>query len=142
MNTVFADTDYWIATAVPNDQWAEAAKRARESLGDVRLLTTDEVLSDFLAALSAGAENVRRKAVQMVRAILGNPNVKVLPQTRDSFLKGMELYEERPDKSYSLTDCISMNAMRAEWLTEILTHDHHFAQEGCQALISREAGAD
>ncbi len=102
----------------------------------MKLLTTDEVLSEFLAALSAGGENVRRKAVQMVRAILGNPNVKVLPQTRDSFLKGMEFYEERPDKSYSLADCVSMNAMRAESLTEILTHDHHFAQEGFHVLIT------
>jgi len=40
-----------------------------------------------------------------------------------------------PDKGYSLTDCISMNTMRAEGLTEILTNDVHFTQEGFRALF-------
>jgi predicted nucleic acid-binding protein len=73
----------------------------------------------------------------MVRAIMDNPNVKVLPQTRDSFLSGVKLYEERSDKQYSLTDCISMNAMRAESLSEILTIDNHFEQEGFSVLMRR-----
>jgi uncharacterized protein len=73
----------------------------------------------------------------MVRAIMENPNVKVLPQTRDSFLSGVKLYEERSDKQYSLTDCISMNAMRAESLSEILTIDNHFEQEGFTVLMRR-----
>ncbi len=71
----------------------------------------------------------------MVRAILANPNVKVVPQSRDSLLRGMELYEDREDKGYSLTDCVSMNAMRAESLTQVLTNDHGFAQEGFVVLI-------
>jgi len=100
----------------------------------VRLLTTDEVLTEFLAALSCGGERFRGQAVKMVRAILDNPNVKVLPQSRDSFLRGVDLYEQRLDKEYSLTDCISMNAMRSECITEVLTNDRHFAQEGFHVL--------
>ena len=45
------------------------------------------------------------------------------------------LYQARPDKQYSLTDCISMQAMRTEGLTEILTHDGHFTQEGFTILL-------
>jgi len=135
MTTVFADTVYWLATARPNDQWKEPAQRAKESLENVRLLTTDEVLTEFLASLSDGGEHVRRQAVRMVRAILDNPNVTVLPQSRDSFLGGMQLYEQRPDKKYSLTDCISMNAMRAQAITKVLTNDRHFEQEGFEVLI-------
>lgn len=138
MKTVFADTLYWVAIVRPNDPWKEPAERASSLLGDVLLLTTDEVLVEFLAALSGGGDNVRGKAVQMVRAILANPNVRVIPQTRDSFLRGLELYEERPDKEYSLTDCISMNAMRRESVTDILTNDHHFAEEKLQVLITKE----
>jgi len=137
MITVFADTVYWVATVRPNDQWKEAARRARESLGNVRLLTTDEVLTEFLASLSGGPEHVRRQAVNMVRAILDNPNVTVLPQSRDSFLGGIQLYERRPDKKYSLTDCISMNAMKSKSVDKILTNDHHFAQEGFVVLMNR-----
>jgi predicted nucleic acid-binding protein len=46
------------------------------------------------------------------------------------------LYEQRPDKAYSLTDCISMQVMRREGLTEVLTNDHHFIQEGFRVLFS------
>lgn len=136
MTMVFADTLYWIALAQPNSPWRETAKRARESLGNVRLLTTDEVLNEFLAALSKGGKHVRQQAVKMVRGILGNPNVTVLPQTRESLLRGVDLYEQRPDKEYSLTDCISMNAMRAHSVTKVLTNDHHFEQDSFEVLIS------
>jgi hypothetical protein len=45
------------------------------------------------------------------------------------------LYIQRPDKGYSLTDCISMQTMRREGLTEALTKDRHFEQEGFQVLF-------
>ncbi|MCW3095162.1 MAG: putative nucleic acid-binding protein contains domain [Chthonomonadaceae bacterium] len=50
-------------------------------------------------------------------------------------MDGLDLYERRVDKGYSLTDCISMNACRQEAIAEILTSDHHFAQEGFVVLI-------
>lgn len=71
----------------------------------------------------------------MARAILSDPNVTVLPQSRASFLGGLALYEKRSDKGYSLTDCASMEAMRAEKLTEVLTSDDHFHQEGFVVLM-------
>lgn len=134
MNVVFADSQYWIAIVNPNDQWSEAAKNAKSILGDVFIVTTDEVLSEFLAALSKG-KHMRRQAVKMVRLILDNPNIKVFPQTRESFLKGLSFYESRSDKEYSLTDCISMNVMKTESIADILTNDHHFEQEGYTVLI-------
>ncbi len=72
----------------------------------------------------------------MVRAILTNPNVTVLPQSHVSFLRGLDLYGQRLDKEYSLTDCIAMNAMREKSVTKILTADHHFTQEGFEVLIT------
>jgi len=45
-------------------------------------------------------------------------------------LEALALYEARPDKFYSLTDCHSMQVMRREGLTDVLTNDHHFTQEG------------
>jgi len=61
--------------------------------------------------------------------------VIVRPQTHQSFLDGLALYKARPDKEYSLTDCISMEAMRQEGISEILTHDNHFTQEGFTILL-------
>jgi len=135
MTTVFADAVYWIAIVRPGDSWKESAEKARSSLGNARLLTTDEVLTEFLTALSDGGPHLRKQAVKMVREILDNANVRVLPQTRDSFLHGVSLYEQRLDKQYSLTDCISMNAMRSESVTKILTNDRHFKQEQFDVLM-------
>jgi predicted nucleic acid-binding protein len=61
--------------------------------------------------------------------------MRVLPQTRDGFITGLELYRARPDKGYSLTDCISMDLMRRTGLTDVLTDDAHFAQEGFVCLL-------
>jgi len=66
---------------------------------------------------------------------VANPLVIVRPQSHQTFLDGLALYKARPDKDYSLTDCISMQAMRQEGITEILTHDGHFTQEGFTVLL-------
>lgn len=136
---VFADTCYWIALAMPRDKWRDAAREAQARLGGARLVTTEEVLSEFLTAVSKEGPLLRRRAVEMVRRILASPNVRVLPQSHDSFLRGLDLYARRLDKGYSLVDCISMNAMRDEGLVEALTNDRHFGQEGFEVLI-REFG--
>lgn len=47
------------------------------------------------------------------------------------------LYDARPDKSWSLTDCISFVVMAERDLTEPLTGDHHFDQAGFTALFKQ-----
>lgn len=53
--------------------------------------------------------------------MLQDPQIRVLPPAQATFLEGLALYETRLDKHYSLTDCISMQVMRREGLTDILT---------------------
>ena len=81
----------------------------------------------------------RRLACRSVRAILNDPGVEVVAQSHESFLAGLALYERRPDKQYSLVDCISMNVIRQHRIQEILTHDRHFSQEGFTRLLERQA---
>lgn len=137
MKVVFADTLYWVAIIKPRDQWADAAHKAKDSLGNAILITTDEILTEFLNILARGGPQLREQAGKMVSAIMDNPNVRVIPQTRDSFLKGLSLYGQRADKGYSMTDCISMHTMSSESVTEVLTNDHHFGQEGFTVLIKK-----
>ena len=73
--------------------------------------------------------------MKAVRRILEDENITVHPQSRESFLTGLRLYEQRSDKGYSLVDCVSMSTMRRERIREVLTNDHHFAQEGFKVLI-------
>ena len=49
--------------------------------------------------------------------------------------EGLELYENRLDTGYSLTDCISMSLMSEREIQEVLTHDNHFKQEGFTSLL-------
>lgn len=137
MRSVFADTVYWIATALPHDQWRAAAREARRRLGRVELVTTDEVLTEFLAALSRGGPRVRLAAAQAVRAMLSGSGVRVIPQSRESFRRALDRYAARGDKEYSLQDCASMNTMEAESITRVLTNDRHFEQEGFTVLMKR-----
>jgi uncharacterized protein len=138
VKSVFADTLYWVAITVPRDQWHDAALAARAHLGLVQIVTTEEVLTEFLTALSAGGALLRREAALVVRTILEDATVTVIPASHESFISGLTLYEQRDDKEYSLTDCISMAAMRGNGVTPALTNDHHFTQEGFEVLIARD----
>lgn len=137
MKTVFADTAYWVAMARPRDQWRSAARNALRQLGAVTIVTTDEVLTEFLTSLSRTGPEARLRAVRSVRALQNDPSVRVVPQSRKSFRKALDRYEARSDKSYSLQDCVSMNVMEDQSITEILTSDRHFEQEGFTVLMNR-----
>jgi uncharacterized protein len=140
MRDAFADTLFWLARARPGDPWSAAAKKAEEDLGpEVRITTTEEVLTEFLNALAGGGPFLRNRAAQMVRAIMAHPGVVVVPSSHSSFVRGVERYEQRPDKRYSLTDCISMQVMDEQGIREILSNDHHFTQEGYVILIRKDA---
>lgn len=107
--------------------------RLSGSLQKTAIVNTEEILTEVLAYFSGRGQQLRNQASRNVRDILSDPAIRVIPQSHESFLAGLELYEARPDKGYSLTDCISMNTMRAEGITDILTNDVHFAQEGFRA---------
>lgn len=139
MKIVFADTAYWVAVFRPRDQWRSAARNALRQLGPVTIVTTDEVLTEFLASVSKGGPEVRLSAVRSVRELQNDPSVRVVPQSRKSFCKALDRYEARSDKSYSLQDCVSMNVMEAQSITEILSTDRHFEQEGFTVLMKRDS---
>jgi predicted nucleic acid-binding protein len=133
MKALFADTFYWIALAdsTDNSHW-EALKLTTE-WATSGIVTTDEVLTEYLAFFSG--EPFRREAAEGVEELLASSVVRVIAQSRESFRAGLKLYRARPDKTYSLVDCISMQTMRNEGLTEVLTNDRHFEQEGFRALF-------
>ena len=139
MKRLFADTVYWIALTNSFDQYHTRAVEISEALNPCRLFTTDLVLIEFLNALADKGLHIRVAAVQMVEAILNNPQVAVVPMDRRTFTRSRALYKARPDKGYSLTDCRSMLLMRERHLSEALTTDRHFEQEGFVALLRTAA---
>jgi len=138
VSAVFADTFYWIALINLGDKYAQDVLRFDDLLSGGNVYTTEEVLVEVLTFFAADTW-LRIRAVETVREILSDPAVHIIPQSHESFLSGFDLYAARPDKGYSLTDCISMQTMRREGLTQVLTNDRHFEQEGFRALF-REPG--
>lgn len=135
MKAVFVDTHYLVASINPLDQWHQSALLMEKQLKGIRLVTTEEVLVETLNYFCSLGTHARLRVAQVVHRMFERADVDVIPQTEESFLAGMKLYEERPDKGYSLTDCISMNAMGERGLTDVLTNDPHFRQEGYRPLL-------
>jgi uncharacterized protein len=134
---VFADTLYWIASIAPGDPWRGPTLRALAALDpEFRIVTTEEVLTEVLSGCASLGPYWRGAAVHAIEAAQTSINVAVLPQSHLTFTAGLDLYANRPDKAYSLVDCISMCAMRDHEITDILTNDHHFTQEGFNILIN------
>jgi predicted nucleic acid-binding protein len=134
VKAVFADTFYWVALTNPADARYQDASSIDDTLTGATVFTTDEVLAEFLTFF-AGDTWLRNRAAETVLKLLNEPGVCVVAQSRESFLSGLELYRQRPDKGYSLTDCISMQTMRHHGIGDVLTSDRHFEQEGFRALF-------
>ena len=50
--------------------------------------------------------------------------------------EALALYDDRPDKRWGMTDCISFVVMRQRDLTVAVTADEHFAQAGFRTLMT------
>ena len=126
---------YWIALADFTDSAHQRALRTTLDRASSLIVTTDEVLAGYLTFFAGAPELIRVEAAATVAGILASAAIRVIPQSRRSFLSGLDLFARRPDKHYSLTDCVSMETMRREGLTKALTNDRHFEQEGFRALF-------
>jgi predicted nucleic acid-binding protein len=132
---IFADTFYWVAILNRLDPHHQRAAEAGRKLADASIVTTDEVLTEVLTCFSGSGQEGREYAVRWIYRVLENEMVVIVSQSRETFLAGLQLHAARPDKEYSGVDAISMAVMKARGINEVLTHDHHFAQEGFVLLL-------
>jgi len=135
VSAVFADTLYFVALSNPRDQWHQHAINAEAIAKTSRLVTTEAVLIEVLNFMASHRPVLRKAVALFVRDLLADPTIETVPHTRDTLLNGLTFYESRIDKGYSLTDCISMIVARERGISNVLTHDHHFKQEGFQLLL-------
>jgi predicted nucleic acid-binding protein len=108
MKTLFADTFYWVALSDSRDSAHEQALAITSERASSQIVTTDEVLGEYLTFFAKAPAQIRREVTASVLDILASKAIDVLPQSRESFLAGLSLYSSRPDKGSSLIDCISM----------------------------------
>ena len=133
MKRVFADTHFFIALLNARDE-AHARAAQIESGPRLHLITTRWVLAEVADAMSSPA--YRTRVAMFLNLAKTNPWVRILGPSDALFEQGCDLYAKRPDKDWSLTDCISFVAMANEGLTEVLTGDRHFEQAGFKTLLA------
>ena len=129
----FADTFYFVALLEERDQHH---RRVREFAADDsdRLITTRWVLAEIANALAGSS--IRAAAARFLLEIEDDSTIQIVADSEGIYHRGLALNAARPDKAWSLTDCISFAVMEQAGLREALTGDRHFAQAGFVALFA------
>ncbi len=132
MTTRFADTSYYVALLNPRDEHHRAAQTLTAQF-EGSLITTDWVLTELANFLSCGRN--RSLFLSLLADLREDPSVTIVRYDHALHELGLELFERRPDKDWSLTDCVSFVVMQQHQLLEALTADHHFEQAGFRILL-------
>ena len=132
MKAVFCDTFFFLAAINASDKRHEEALAWSDGY-DGPLMTTAWVLTEVADAL-AGRQN-RQASGPFHRMLKEDRRMRIVSAEPLLWERGVALYLQRPDKEWSLTDCISFVAMGDEGLRDALTGDRHFEQAGFAALL-------
>jgi predicted nucleic acid-binding protein len=135
---ILVDSGFLLAFAQPTDALHGRAVAWAQSLSEP-MLATEYVLCETVNSLSRRPD--RPRADRIVEMISGDPDYTLVPASPDLFAAGLRLYRDRPDKEWSLTDCISFHLMQERGLTRALAYDVHFEQAGFEALLRRDPPA-
>jgi predicted nucleic acid-binding protein len=135
---VFADTVYWIALVVKQDQYHQRARAWTPHITG-SITTTNAVLLEVANALARPAW--RASAVALIEHLRQRADIHIIPLEAALWERGWDLYCHRPDKGWSLTDCISFLVMQDAGLTDALTTDEHFRQAGFRAVLLEDPPA-
>ncbi len=129
--TVFADTSFYLAIMRASDP--AHAKAHSEAELRRSIVTTEFVIVELGNACSRAPDHA--DFLTLVEGMRSSSRVTVIPLDSRLLTRGLHRMSERPDKDWSLTDCISFLIMEDAGLTQALTTDRHFEQAGFQALL-------
>jgi predicted nucleic acid-binding protein len=135
MDKVFLDAAYAIALSSPSDQHHEFAEILAEQLeaDGTRLITTRAIVLEIGNALAK--LRYRNAAIELLDSLEGDPNVEIVPISEELYKRALQLFKERPDKEWGLTDCVSFIVMNDRGIENALTTDDHFKQAGFTSLL-------
>lgn len=128
----FADTSYLLALLNPGDELHASATKLSMGL-DEPVVTTAWVLTELGDALHRGRN--REIFGRFLDTLGEHQDFEIVPASPSLFDHGVALFRSRPDKEWSLTDCISFVVMSDKGISEALTADRHFEQAGFSALL-------
>lgn len=129
---LFADTSYYIALVSPRDKH-HAAATGFTRLFDGRIVTSSLILAGLGSFFAVGTG--RRVFAQLDDMIRRDPAVEHVILSADEIDSAVQVFLERTDKEWSLTDCSSFHLMTQRNLRAALATDHHFRQAGFQTPL-------
>ena len=77
----------------------------------------------------------RDRGVELLSRFEQEQDYRVSPITDSLLDEARQLFRDREDKEWGLTDCISFVLMKQEGIDEALTADVHFRQAGFKAML-------
>lgn len=130
---VFVDSSYLIALEDADDQNHEAARKHWSKVSVHRdaspaLTTTSYVVDEVVTFFNVRGSH--QKAVELGETLLDSASIFLIHVGEPLLRDGLDLLRQRPDKRYSLTDCISFFVMRERGIASAFAFDRHFEQEG------------
>ena len=131
MTPVFADTFFFLALLNAQDHAHDQARAANAV--DRPVITSAWILIELADHLCDEAN--RCLFGQAIDAIHADSRYEVIPVDQATLDAATQLYRQRLDKSWSLTDCTSFVLMHQRNIAEALTGDRHFKQAGFTALL-------
>jgi hypothetical protein len=138
INICFVDTVCWIALLNQQDHYHEIADSVykKQMKSGTRFITTSSVLDETANALCDPL--FKPSVITFFSHLQTSPRVEIIFVDPAFWSKGWELYDQRRDKAWSLTDCISIAVMKERGVTDALTSDRHFVQAGFRDLLTKE----
>jgi uncharacterized protein len=131
---VFADTSYWLALIVVDDQLHERVLALTETLTSAQFVTSEMVFTELLNSVSR-TKSLRAGAFELLKYARNEARTSVVRQSSSLFDAALERYKRSADKQWSLTDCASFVIMEEQGIRQALTYDRHFEQAGFEALL-------
>jgi predicted nucleic acid-binding protein len=129
--TCFADSVYFLGLMHPADQYHARAVAAAATVQS--LVTTQFVLAEVASSFARAAD--RWRFLSLLDVLTSDPRARIVATDNALFGAGVDLFRRRPDKDWSLIDCISFIVMKNEGISEALTADRHFEQAGFVVLL-------
>jgi predicted nucleic acid-binding protein len=136
-DAAFVDTAYFVALLDPRDALNGKALEVAETLAsrDRTLVTSDAVLLELANYFSRSP--LRATAIDCIDAVRSGSGWEVVPINRPVLARAEARYRAHTDKTWSLTDCLSMEMMNARGIRDVVTTDAGFAQAGFRPLMRR-----
>jgi predicted nucleic acid-binding protein len=131
-SSVFVDTSGWadtLARTSPDHAAMEAYYRQLIATKR-RLITTNYVMTELVALLTARSRLTRPQLLTLVNRIRGMPRLTIIHVDAMLDAAAWAPLEQYDDKDWSLVDAASFVVMRQRGIIEAFTTDHHFAQAG------------